>query len=173
MALIVEDGSIVANANTWINRAALIEYAAARGVVLADTETTDFLIIKAMDYLALYNDEWRGDLVAEGVQTTPFPRKNLYIGNSTTVFPDNQIPGALLRAQAELALQVNNGTNLLPTLDASTAFVKREKVDVIETEYSEAVALKLLGELPTMPLVEALLRPLMGRPVPALYTIRV
>jgi hypothetical protein len=160
MALIVEDGTIVADANTFINREAAIAYAAERGITLANDETTDAKIIKAMDYLALYDQAWKGEQVEYGVQTLAWPRKYVYIGNSTTVFPSDQIPGQLVRAQAELVLQVNAGVNLLPTLSGDTAFVTREKVDVIETEYSEAMALKLAGLLPDMPLVDALLSPL-------------
>jgi hypothetical protein len=172
MALVVEDGTIVADANTYINRAAIIAYAADRGVTLANDATTDTKIVKAMDYLALYDQQWKGEQVEYGVQTLAWPRKYVYIGTATTVFPDDEIPGQLVRAQAELVLQVNNGVNLLPTLSGDTAFVKREKVDVIETEYSEAMALKLAGLQPDMPLVDALLEPLFAT-ASRLRTVRI
>lgn len=172
MALIAEDGSIVADANSYNTRAELITYAAARGVTLADDDTTDVLGIKAMDYLALYDTAWKGELVEAGVQMLAWPRMYAYIGSSTTAFPLDEIPAQLKRAQAELVVQAKSGVNLLPTLSGDTAFVKKEKVDVIETEYSEAVAIKLMGLLPDMPLVDALLQPLFAT-VGRLRTVRI
>lgn len=171
MALVKETGSIVPDANTYVDREGVIAYAAERGIALPNDDTTDALLIKAMDYLTLFDTKWKGALVAPGVQTLAWPRKNAYI-DGTTAFPSDEIPYQLLRAQAELAIQVHNGVNLLPTMASDTAFIKREKVDVIETEYSEAVALKYMGMLPEMPLVEAMLVPLFGTP-DRLYTVRV
>lgn len=172
MALIVENGTIVPDANTFINRAGMITYAAERGVVLPDDETTDVKIIKAMDYLALFDTQWKGSLVEYGVQALAWPRKYVYVGLSSTAFPSDEIPPQLVRAQAELVMQIHAGVNLLPTLSGDTAFIKREKVDVIETEYSEAMALKLAGSLPDMPLVDALLAPLLAT-IGTLRTVRV
>lgn len=172
MALIKETGAIIDGANTYVSRAELISYAALRGVTLADVDATDVLAIKAMDYLALFDTKWKGELVDPGVQSLAWPRKGVYPVNSSTQFPDDQIPGQIQRAQCELALNVNAGTILLPTTSAETAFIKKEKVDVIETEYSEAVALKLMGLLPQMPLVDALLAGWL-KDVGTLRTVRV
>jgi hypothetical protein len=169
MALIVEDGTGVADANTYIDRDAAIAYAAARGVVLPNTDVTDQRIIKAMDYLTLYDYKWKGYKTVS-TNALPWPRKSVYIEGE--LFPDNEIPSQLVRAQADLVLQVTAGINLLPTFSADTAFVTREKVDVIETEYSEAIALQALGTLPDMPLIDALLAPLLAS-VGRLRTVRI
>lgn len=160
MALTVEDGSIVPNADSYISQGDVIAYAAKRGVTLPATDATDVMVIKAMDYLAYFDANWKGEEVEPGVQTLAWPRKNVWIGHSHVVYPSDQIPNQLVRAVAELTMKVNEGIDLLPTLEGSTAFVTREKVDVIETEYSEAVALQVMGMLPNMPLVEAMLTPL-------------
>lgn len=162
MALIVEDGSIVAGADSYISRVDVIAYAAKRGVTLADDDTTDQKVIKAMDYLAYYDGRWKGEQVEPDVQSLAWPRKYAYIGSGYSPFPDDQIPANLVKATAELTMHVNAGVNLLPTVSGDTAFVTREKVDVIETEYSEAVALAVMGSLPTMPLVESLLSGLLN-----------
>ena len=172
MALVVEDGSIVANANSYVSREALIAYAASRGVTLANTDATDVFAIKAMDYLAMFDNQWRGALVEPGVQTLAWPRKNVLLEGAWTDLSSTLIPSQLVRAQIELAIQVSKGIELVPTTDPTAAFVKREKVDVIETEYSEAVALEMRGRLPEFPLVVSLIQPLL-RPVPLLRTRRV
>lgn len=172
MALIVEDGSIITGANSYVSRQLLIDYAAARGITLTDVDATDVFAIKAMDYLSMYDTKWKGEQVEPGVQNLAWPRKNVFLGSSWVAFDPTFIPNQLVRAQLELALQSQKGIDLVPTTDASTAFIKREKVDVIETEYSEAIALQLLGQLPRFPIVDALIEPLMAA-VPLLKTVRV
>lgn len=52
MALIVEDGSLVANANTYVSLAEYKAWADARGVTYSDNDTTvEQQILRAMDYL--------------------------------------------------------------------------------------------------------------------------
>src|SRR5215217_1646289 len=137
MALIVEDGTGVPGANTYVSRAAFIVYAADRGITIANDANADALLYKAMDYLLLFEGRWKG-VRTSSTQSLAWARKQVYLDN--VLFPDNEIPAQLVRAQAELGLQVQSGINLLPTLSGQTAFVTREKVDVIETEYSEAIA---------------------------------
>lgn len=171
MALTVEDGSIVPNADSYVSRADLISYAAARGVTLLDDITTDQKAIKAMDYLDLYEANWKGSQVDAATQALAWPRKNVYIIDDE-LFSQTAIPVQLIRAQKELVMQIAAGVTLLPTLSGETAFITKEKVDVIETEYSEAVALELMGSLPNMPLIDALLAPLFAS-VQRLRTVRI
>lgn len=172
MPLIVENGDIVANANSYVSRADLIAYAMLRGVVLPNTDATDVLAIKGMDYLALFDQEWRGAEVEPGVQPLAWPRMNVYPNGNTPAYADDAVPPSIVRAQCELAMNVNAGTILLPTTSAQTAFITKEKVDVIETEYSEAIAIRLMGMLPQMPLVSSLLSPWL-KPAGFLKTRRV
>lgn len=162
MALVIEDGSIVPGADSYISRADVIAYAIKRGVVLPDTDATDNQIIKAMDYLTLFDDKWKGSQVDPQNQSLAWPRKGVYVSGEHSALPSDTIPRQIVNAQAELVMQVNTGVTLTPTVTAETAFVTREKVDVIETEYSEAIALRLMGTLPDMPLVSALLAPFLG-----------
>lgn len=173
MALTVEDGSIVPNADSYVSQADVIAYALKRGITLPATDATDVMVIKAMDYLAYFDAKWLGEEVEPGVQSLAWPRKNVWIGFSHTEFPNDEIPNQLVRALCELTLQVNAGVNLLPTLTGDTQFVTREKVDVLETEYSEAVALQVMGMLPDMPLVEAMLTPLLNTGVGRLRSVRI
>lgn len=156
MALIVEDGSNVPNANTYVSRTDVIAYASARGVTLPSTDNTDILIIKAMDYLAVFDHQWVGEWQYEE-QALGWPRKGR--DNNGVPLIDGVIPRGITTALCQLVLHVEKGVDLTPTTTAQDAFIKREKVDVIETEYSEAVALVMLGQLPDMPLVKAQLDP--------------
>lgn len=156
MALVVEDGSIVVGANSYVTRSELIAYALARGVTLADDDGTDVLAIKAMDFLALTATRWRGEPTSEE-QELDWPRRGAIPEGGNNAFPDTKIPKEIIKAQMELAIVANSGVTLIPTTSGETAFVTKEKVDVLETEYSEAVALALMGKLPDMPNVTALL----------------
>lgn len=175
MPLIVEDGTgTIANANSYVARADLINYAAARGVTLADSEATDILAIAAMDYLE--TRDYNGDptLGIVGVfQPLQFPRENVVLGEqsgtdditgalfySPIVLPNDVIPLNLKNAQCELALIKNSGVDLMPVKSAGDGVIKREKVDVIETEYFEGSTFVE----PLMPRVDALLKPLLAGP---------
>jgi hypothetical protein len=156
MPLIVEDGSLVPNADTYVSRDDLIAYGAARGVVIPDTEVADTYLIKGMDYLTLSAYAWKG-LPVSDTQSLAWPRKCVYITGSNKVFPSDAIPPQLIKAQCELALAVASGIDLVPNTSLTDGFITRDKVDVIETEYSEAVAMATLGSLPILPGVAALL----------------
>lgn len=161
MALIVEDGSGVDGANTYADVATVTAYALNRGVILGDDAAVAVQIVKAMDYLSMFSDKWAG-YPTSLTQALPFPRKGMRV--NCTLYPSNQIHPNLVAALGQLVIEQHKGADLLP-IDTKEAFIVREKVDVLETQYSEAVALARLqgaGILPAMPLVDALLAPLMG-----------
>jgi len=160
MALIVEDGSIVEDANSYHNRAALIAYAGLRGVLLADDDETDVLAIKAMDYLETFRDAFLGQEVEPGVQPLAWPRAGVRVG--VVVISETTIPARIVQAQLALGVLASQGVNLLPTSGAGTiaegGFVTEEKIGPITTKYSEAVQLSL-GTMPTLPQVSAYIGP--------------
>lgn len=167
--LIVEDGTGVANANSYQTRAALIAYAAARGVTLPDDATTDVLAIEAMDYIETFRGRFTGQVVADD-QALSWPRTYAYIYGKLVAI--TYIPRELKQAQAALVMILKSGVKLMPVIDQTAAFVKREKVDVIEVEYSESVRLGM-NEFPSMPQIDALLQPLLGSGGFFLSTMRV
>lgn len=130
MALEVEDGSIVAGANSFVTRAEIIAYASARGITLADDETTDVLGIKAMDYL--WTLCFKGDQVAES--EVPFPRTGLVEGDTEPTYV-HTIPRGVKMAQQQLAVDVHNGVDLTPSGNAAEGALKRSKVGPIEDEF--------------------------------------
>lgn len=130
MALVIEDGTGVAGANSYITVAEAREFADLRSLFLplsdADVEA---LIIKAFDYLE--GLDYKGE-PANPPQAAEFPRRNLYIQG--ILFSESSIPYKLKQAQCQLTVEANN-TELLPTGDGRE--VVKEKVDVIEVEYAE------------------------------------
>ena len=146
MALVVEDGTGLANATSFVSRAEYIAFAAARGVTIPDEDATDVQLVKAMDYLATRC--YRGDPV-KGDQGVFFPRRAENF-DGTLAFPDTEVPAGIKRGQMFAAMAVRDGVNLSP-VSAGGAAVKREKIGPIETEYDTAMTY----DAPSLPAVDA------------------
>lgn len=153
MAIIVEDGTGVINANSYVTYAEALAYAEARGkgTSFADDELTATFLIRAVDYLQsvdfLGYPYWVD-------QELNWPRDYIYVNGVRLAY--DVIPKAIKSAQIEAALLIASGIDIMPTI--SGAFVKREKVGPIETEYSEAFG---FGSV-SMSIVDALLGPYIG-----------
>ncbi len=133
-AIVVEDGTLVSGANSYISEAELTTYATDRGVTISGTN--NILLIQAMDYLESKN--FKGDKYTS-TQSLVFPRIGLDIDGfsvSTTT-----IPQLLKDALAEIAIGIDGGVNPLSNLERETI---REKVDVIEVEYSKTAFAKTM-----------------------------
>lgn len=143
MALVIEDGTLVAGANSLVSRAEIIAYAAARGVAITDDDTADVLAIKAMDYL--WSLCYKGDLVDEA-QTTPFPRSGLLDGDTVDGYAYT-IPAGIKNAQLQLSLDVSNGIVLTASANPD-AELKRSKVGPIEEEFFAPGSMTLDGSPP-------------------------
>ena len=126
--IIVEDGSIVANANSYVSEAEFATYASDRGIVINGIKS--ILLIQAMDAIELEN--FIGTKYTKD-QPLMWPRSGVVLyGYSLGV---DQIPDLLKEAQMELALAIDAGNNPLATQDRT---VKREKVGPIDTEYDNS-----------------------------------
>ncbi len=149
MALIVEDGTIVANANSYISLVFYRAFALARGVVVSPVDAVaEVQLIKAMDYLESLGNNYKGTRVSP-TQGLQWPRKNVLMYENIDYNLETVIPIQLKNAQAQLAIEAI-ASDLMPT--QSGRGVIREKVGPIETEYSSS--LRTLGQ-PYFPLVDA------------------
>jgi hypothetical protein len=126
--IIVEDGSIVDNANSYVTVAELQAYAAARGITIELDE--EHLLIRAMDYIESL--EFIGYRV-QFDQELSWPRQEVWIDGFPLAF--NVIPKQLKNAQMSLALEIDAGLDPMQPAPRKTI---REKVDVIEVQYSES-----------------------------------
>ena len=135
MALIIEDGTGKSDAESYVSATDFKAYAAKRGITVpADDAACEVLLIKAMDYLAGYEDRWRGRRVT-AAQALAWPRKGVVLNG----FPwaSDAIPAQLKAGQCELAVAAQT-VNLMPTVDPSDANIKRDKTGPLETEFFSA-----------------------------------
>ena len=148
----IEDGSVVAGANSYASASDLAAYADARGIEL--TGEPDQLLIKAMDYLAALEDSWQGSRVS-ATQSLAWPRQGVYLYGYPVA--SDSVPQSLKDGQCQLAIEADT-QSLMPTVQPGvTGSVIREKVDVIEVAYAE-------GSNNTQPIFTAanrILKPLM------------
>jgi len=112
MTLIVEDGSIVAGANSYVSDDDYTTYASARGYTVgADATAREQELIKAMDWLESHRDEFKG-LKMEDTQPLQWPRAGVWIDSYYVEL--NTIPVELQRAQMEAAI-LSRTTSLVPS----------------------------------------------------------
>jgi len=129
--IVVEDGSVVANANSYVTTAELEAFALARQYTLpVDSSDKNALIIKAADYTEAFRKRFQG-VKTTSAQPLQWPRVGVYVDGFAIV--STTIPNDLKFAQMQAAIEYNT-TDMLP---ATGANIKREKVDVIEIEYQD------------------------------------
>lgn len=126
---IVEDGTGKADALSYVSTDEADDYHAHRGNVTWAVLTNGqkkAALVKATDYICqMYRQRWKG-IRATSAQALDWPR----IVDS---YPSDIVPNEVKYATCELAIRSLSG-DLAADL---TQAVKREKVDVLEVEYSE------------------------------------
>lgn len=135
MALVVEDGTGLATAESLISAADASTYFTARGNTTWAAIATDALreayLRQASEYmLSNYRDRWQGLRINED-QALDWPRNGVVVSGYTLAY--DEVPTIIKRACAELALNAS-AAELQPDL---TQGVLREKVGVIEVEYDK------------------------------------
>ena len=101
LTLTVEDGSIVANANSYASLDQIKAYNAQRNVALPTTgdDAIIALAMQAMDYLEAYEPRWKGDRAQPLLQALSWPRQNVYMFgrfSSAGMWPVDGIPSSRL-----------------------------------------------------------------------------
>jgi hypothetical protein len=135
MALIVEDGTIVTGAESYISVADADAYFSARGnaawAALTPTATKEAALRKATDYMTgRYGLRWKGDRVSE-LQALDWPRSSAYANGF--LIDSGSVPVAVQRACAELAVRASSD-DLAPDVGAQ---VKQEVVGPISVTYAD------------------------------------
>ena len=136
MSLIVEDGSVVTGAESYISVADASNYHTVRGNTAWAALTTDALreaaLRKATDFMRqVYRSRWQGYKVNED-QALDWPRYGVEVEGYAV--DSDIVPTEVKNACAELALKAS-AAELNPDL---TQGVAREKVGQIEVEYDKA-----------------------------------
>ena len=162
MALIVEDGSGILNANSFASLDYIKAYMLARGIALPVDVRIEQFSTFAIDYMNTL--EFVGERVLIDL---PFPRTNIILASGQSL-PSDTIPTNIVRAQAQLIADQARGVELLPTSNPQ-AQMKRSKVGPIEREY---FAISEVG--PNIPVAQAMLDPLLrGHGSFSIRTVRV
>lgn len=179
IVIVVEDGSGVADANSYVSLADVVKYAAQRGIALTSDDVTAAMIIQAMDYLEAQALLYQG-YPATDTQSLQWPRQQVFFNNTAAAamsgmtvgvgwygsivmsnllpFPNNMIPKQIITAECMLVLAVNNGIALMPNIQ-STDYIVSESVGPIKTTYADPTK---SGILPMFSGVDLILQPLMN-----------
>jgi hypothetical protein len=144
--IIVEDGTIVTGANSYLSVAAIRSYASDRNITL---NTSDAVvggqIIAAMDWIEGNSHQWKGDLVQDGIlpdcitgtvlprQPLSWPRKYIRYYRQYW-WPDNTIPSQVTKALSMLVMAISTGYDPM-TNAADEDFVSSEKAGIYGTTY--------------------------------------
>ena len=134
--LVVEDGSGVTDANTYIDEAYLTSYASDRGFSIpsltADRQT---YLLQAMDYLAWFVEGYQGTKTV-ATNSLPWPRQDVTIDSVVVV--KTTIPEQLKKAQAQLVVELQKRTKLFPSANSITTegYVTEETIGPLTTKYS-------------------------------------
>ncbi len=148
MSLIVEDGTGLATAETYISVADAVTYHAARGNTAWAALATDALreqaLRRAADYMTqAYRLRWKGNRKTT-TQALDWPRSWVYLQPVTTpgigdypyLVSDTSVPVDVARACAELALRAA-ALGTTPMLADTGQTVTSEKVGPLEVHYGE------------------------------------
>lgn len=137
MALIIENGTIVTEANSYVTTLELTAYATARGITISDDE--EQLLIRAMDYIE--------SLAYQGVksnseQSLQWPRYDVVIDDY--LVSSDTIPNELKKGQIEVALAIDNGQD--PQADIAR-LKSSVKVGEIAVTYEASQATTLVRKI--------------------------
>ncbi|RTL04575.1 hypothetical protein EKK58_10270 [Candidatus Dependentiae bacterium] len=135
MALIVEDGTGLEDAESYLSVSEANDYHSRRGNSAwddLDDPAKESALIKATEYLD-NSYSWRG-VLSSTTQALNWPRTNVFDSQGRDL--SNSVPQRVKNATAELAL-VSISSELLANVNNSN-YVKREKVEGLEVEYSSS-----------------------------------
>jgi hypothetical protein len=132
--VIIEDGTIVSGANSWVTRAEFIAYAETIGVTIPDNTTSDQHLVKAQEFISQHDANIDGTRVDRD-QSTAFPRIGLMINGFS--YLSTEIPAVLKKCQIEFAIDDHLGFDLWNP-SANPALIKRRsRVEgAVEVEYA-------------------------------------
>ncbi len=162
VAIVVEDGTGLPNANSYQSVAEVTAFALDWGITLpVDPDVVGSYLIQAAFWIQAKESEFVGTRAHEG-QSLAFPRATNPC-DFTQLDPD-VVPAAVIQVQAFLVIMLTQGKaidpafTLFPVVTGSDLVIE-EQVDKIRVKYAEAASAILL-EGPYSGLVSGLLKPL-------------
>ncbi len=171
--LIVEDGSGVADANTYVDEAFLVSYADDRGLTISPTGSVrQQQLLKAMDYLESQTGRFQGSKTLS-TYSLPWPRKEVYIHG--VLIDKHTIPIQLKNAQSQIVVELQAGTRLYPIPRTSSVegFVTQKTIGPLTKKYAQDGLGTIASQLPIrIATVELFLKQLIGNSNSSLNTYR-
>ena len=135
MAIVVEDGTGVAGANSYAGLSDIRAYALARGVTLSAVDATlEPMVIKAMDFLESYRNRFTGYRVGRD-QALSWPRNYAYVDGHE--YPSTTLPPLLLDAESALVMEINAGNDPFNPPLGSLPVIRERVEGAVEVEYSD------------------------------------
>lgn len=139
MAFTVEDGSVVAGANSYVTLAYANDYFAidvnAASTWAALTDPNKELYLQAATRILDQKVKWKGDKVDE-TSALRWPRTGVY-DRDDILIEDTEIPDQLKEVVCEMAKYLLSGED--PTVGIGAEAIKRIKADVVEVEYQDGM----------------------------------
>lgn len=131
MALIIEDGSGISNAESYATAAELADYATRYGVTVPSTEAEQEALLRQAA-VQMNVMVWKGDR-ANADQALAWPRSNVWVDGG--LIANNYIPARIQYGQMALAAEIYTDQQTPP--DQRQGPVVKTKVDVLEVEYGQ------------------------------------
>lgn len=154
--IIVEDGSIVSGANSYVSTADVRNFCSIRGITLPDSDDdVASLLILAADYISQFAANFPGERVSDD-QVLDWPRCERFCGSSmafpvTTAYGYKinpaKIPRDLVSAQCFLVGYQAGGVDLTATISASD-YITEDTIGPITTKYSDPSKLSMREKMP-------------------------
>lgn len=130
MALIIEDGTIVPNANSFVTVAEARTFCSLRNLELPTADSdVEPLLIAAVDYLFSIENKFQG-YRSDTAQELLFPRDNIVVFGSDLT---GEIPANLKKAQCRLAFDVSQNDLIQTGVDRE---VIKTKLGPLEKQYA-------------------------------------
>lgn len=147
--IIVEDGSIVAGANSFVSLVDMKSYLTVRGITPPSDEQIEIYTIFATDYLRAKLATMEGDELGQ----MPFPRSTA-----------SGVPSNAVRVQNALIAEQSRGAVLFPSQSSTSSSGQRIKSEVIgpfKTEYYDSASSEASSESPSFEYIETMIASLL------------
>lgn len=135
MAIIVEDGSIVPGANSFVALQDYIDYATTLGLDVDVNSQAESQLVSAAEFIKIQTN-LKGSLYNRD-QPLPYPRTGLVLEGWH--WASNEIPRQVIQLQMTKAIEVFQGFSVITGENVSSSsgqIVKRERVEgAVEVEY--------------------------------------
>ena len=165
MPIIVEDGSIVAGANSYVTLVECQDYLSARG--LDTSSVNDAQMIIGYDYVNSFESSYQGNRVS-AEQTGSFPRYGVCVNG----FPlaSDSIPQQIKDAQCYAAYYESQNSDILFPISNGQTITHEEVTGAVAVDYADN---GINSDTFRFPTIDALLGPLFGSGANAFRVYRV